>query len=109
MALGVFVVVTVITGAVLTAILGGFSPIAWLLAASIGMLVAMGTSRMGGGGAGVLGGRRRRRARGEDPGNYRCPLCAGSGWEPGPMGRDDRRVTCRQCGGRGYVDELGEF
>jgi hypothetical protein len=109
MALGVFVVVSVITGVVLTAVLGRFEPIVWLLAIAVGALVAMGTGRMGGGGLGGLRRRPRRRGRGEDTGNYRCPLCAGSGWEPGPRGRDDRRVTCRQCGGRGYVDQLGEY
>jgi hypothetical protein len=102
----VFVVVTVVLGMALTGLVGQPSPIVWLVAVTVGLLAAAGTRSLG-----VAfrrpdrGGRRREDDAPAD--GWRCPLCGGTGLEPGPSGPDDRRQpTCRQCGGRGYVYEL---
>jgi hypothetical protein len=106
MALAAFVIVTVITGALLTNLFGQSSPGVWFAAALIGVLAAWFVGRLTGG---LSVARPRRRSRDYEPeGNYRCPLCAGAGTEPQRSSDRDAPPgpTCRQCGGRGYVDRL---
>jgi hypothetical protein len=99
----VFIVVAVVVGVVLTGLAGQPSLFVWLVAITVGLLAAIGTRRFGGASRRPVPGR-------EDDApadGWRCPLCGGTGLEPGGTGPDDRtQPTCRQCGGRGYVYEL---
>jgi hypothetical protein len=102
----VFIVVTLVVGVGLTRLAGQPSPFVWLVAITVGLLAAIGTRSFGGASRRpVL--RRRRREDDAPTDGWRCPLCGGTGLEPGRTGPGDPpQPTCRQCGGRGYVYEL---
>ena len=102
----VFIVVAVVVGVALTGLAGQSSPFVWLVAITVGLLAAIGTRSFGGWSRRPVP-RRRRREDDAPVDGWRCPLCGGTGLEPGRAGPDDHPPpTCRQCGGRGYVYEL---